>query len=265
MKKVFFVITIAMMMVVLCARQGCQAPQFTTPETTAPSTEIVDASIPETETTAPAEDTAMLKAYQRALQQISFEHIYPDGTDIGFDGGFGFIEDNHFAIFDVDGDGIDELIVSITTAPMAGQAEIVYQYDPATDSLKIQLQAFPALTYYTNGIIRADWSHNHTLSMQQWPFDLYDYDALLDSYTSNTSVYAWDKDIAETDENGNPYPQNADRDNVGTVFHITQDCIGNWVSKSDYESWLSGVLGTAEELEIPYQSMTEENIKKVAE
>lgn len=32
------------------------------------------------------ERSARMEAYQFALQQISFEHVYPDGTDTGFDG-----------------------------------------------------------------------------------------------------------------------------------------------------------------------------------
>ncbi len=263
MKKaiVIFMLIVAVMNMSACQRSSAAMLEESTLETTAAVP--TEAAAPET-IVSTADREAMLKAYQFALQQISFEHIYPDGTDIGFDGTTGFIEDNRFAIFDVDGDGMEELIVSITTAPMAGQMETIYGYDPDSEELQMKLQAFPALTYYTNGIIRANWSHNHTLSMSQWPYNLYAYDALTGIYTSNTSVYAWDKAIAETDEAGNPYPQDVDRDNAGTVFYITQNRRGNWVSKADYESWLESVMGKAEEMDIPYQPMTEENIKKVA-
>lgn len=42
------------------------------------------------------DQSAMYAAYQFVLQQIAFEHIYPDGADTGFDSASGFIEDNHF-------------------------------------------------------------------------------------------------------------------------------------------------------------------------
>ncbi len=229
------------------------------PETeTQPEAEAQTEAQPETE--AP-DSAARYAAYQFVLQQIAFEHVYPDGTDVGFDGYDGFIEDNFFALLDLTGDGADELIVQFVTAPMAGNAETVYTYNEADDTVEPLLTLFPAVTYYENGLVKADLSHNHGLAGDDyWPYELYRYQADTGTYELIAAVDMWSRSVSDVGQNGEAYPEDIDTENAGTVFIVTQNDVSETMSQSDFVAWLSALLDNAAVIEPPYQSLSEANI-----
>lgn len=122
--------------------------------------------------------------YGGILSQIIAAWQFPDGEmdTSALEIGYGEMRDNHFAVTDIDGDGREELIVSYLNASMAGMKEMIYDYDPVLGELKRELTEFPALTYYDNGIIKAEASHNHTCGIDFWPFGLYRYAPESDTY-----------------------------------------------------------------------------------
>ena len=70
-----------------------------------------------------------------------------------------------------------------TNTYMAAQAEYVFKYDPEAKKLQTEFSEFPALTFYDNGIIKAEWSHNQGLAGDNfWPYSLYQYAPETDSY-----------------------------------------------------------------------------------
>lgn len=210
--------------------------------------------------------SAMYEAYQFALQQISFEHVYPDGTDTGFDGECGFIEENHFALADINYDGIEELIVQFVTAPMERNIETVYTYNEAENAVHVVLTAFPAVAYYENGMVKEEWSYGSGLAGEEyWPYNLYQYQADKGTYELIAEVNMWSKAVELVDYKGDPYPEDVDAENAGTVFILTRNGITETVSKSDYEAWLSEVMGDAQLIQVTYQSLSEENIKAVCD
>lgn len=95
---------------------GCaQAAPTPAPETTA------------AETTAASQtgDPAALAAYRETLTQIRENSAWPDGTQIEiFEPAT--MDDEQFAICDVDGDGEPELLVSVSDTYSAGMREAVY-------------------------------------------------------------------------------------------------------------------------------------------
>ncbi len=210
-----------------------------------------------------ASNAVALEAFQFVLEQIAFEHVYPDGRDTGFDSSY-FIEENHFALYDVNQDGSNELIVQFTTAPMAGNVETIYSYDAEQGCVKEILYVFPAVQYYTNGLIKENWSHSSALSGENyWPYNLYQYRAESGEFALIAAVDMWDRASEATAYISDPYPSDVDSENAGVVFFVTQGDSTQPMSKSAYESWLSETLESASPISIPYQPMTEENIKAV--
>lgn len=102
---------------------------------------------------------------------------------------------NCFAVADVDQDGREELLVRWTTTITAGEIEAVYGYDPVSGEVKNEFVAYPMLTYYDNGVIKAGWSHNQVPPAEFWPCTFYRYDAESDSYVEFGSLRAWDDGI----------------------------------------------------------------------
>lgn len=265
---------ISAMLVALCLVPGLVGCAEKTPGSTK-NTESMETQMPtaprqteETgqETIGSTDPKKCREAYQFALQQIAFEHIYPDGTDTGFDGDSGFIEDNHFALTDINRDGQEELIVQFVTAPMAGNIETVYAYREEDDTMEPLLRVFPAVTYYDNGVVKAEWSHGSALAGEDyWPYDLYRYRQETGTYVLMAQVDMWSREMGAVDAQGNPYPEDVDKEHSGTVFLLTRDGARETVSREAYAEWLEGVTGNAGVLTVPYQGLTEENIRAMGE
>lgn len=209
--------------------------------------------------------------YGGILSRIIAAWQLPDGEldTSSLNDGFGKMADNHFAVTDIDGDGREELIVRYTNACLAGMMEIIYDYDPASGALKRELTVWPALTYYDNGIIKAEASHNHSRG-EFWPFALYQYQADTDAYLQIGYVSSWDKEIATEWEDDKPFPDELDTDGDGTLFQICKE--GEEVSfayedfkynQADVDEWFGGYIAgaptDAKEISIDYQSMEYES------
>lgn len=209
--------------------------------------------------------------YGGVLSQITAGWQLPDGEmDLStLNDGFGKMSDNRFAVTDIDGDGREELIVQYTNASMAGMFERIYDYDPGSGELKCEFLNFPALTYYSNGIIKAEWSHNQGRG-EAWPYTVYRYDPESDSYVEVGSVDSWDKALSETWYEGQPFPDELDTDGDGTLFTIweageEEDPYAYEkikYNRADVDEWLGGYLAgapeDAKEVFIDYQPLEHE-------
>ncbi|MEA4813539.1 MAG: hypothetical protein VB112_01345 [Oscillospiraceae bacterium] len=207
----------------------------------------------------------MYNAYSDALENLTKNNILPDGTDAAELSGD--MAQNKFALYDVDNDGKEELILMYTNTYMAGEAGYVFAYDSETKKLKTELSEFPMLTFYDNGIIKAGWSHNQGLAGDNfWPYSLYQYVPETDSYELVGMVDAWDKSFSGTDYQNNSFPSDIDKSGTGFVYYIMED--GKYdtthpVDASEYNAWVSTYIGNASEIEIQYMDLTEENILQI--
>lgn len=205
---------------------------------------------------------AMKEAYQSILKGIYYDHTFPDGQACDWDDTQDMSQ-NQFAVYDIDQDGKDELILSYTTGSMAGMAELIYDFDNNTKTANEELREFPALTFYDNGIIQADWSHNQGLAGDFWPYTLYQYDSETDRYVNVAMVDAWDRSLSETNSDGTSFPAESDADGDGIVYYIMKDgvyALENPVDGAAYEQWRDSYTGTAQAVEVPFLNLTEENI-----
>lgn len=162
-----------------------------------------------------------------------------------------------------------ELIYQNDDSTMAGMMTSIFRFDPHTGNLYLELAGFSAMTFYDNGVIRVEASHNHGLSAQDdfWPFTLYQYDSGSDGYLMIGAVDAWDKSLFPEDFQGVPFPDGADQDGDGVVYLITyssQEVATTPLDGPDYEKWLNDYVAGAAQLELPWQAMTLENIQAVA-
>lgn len=281
MKKRVIFLPVMLLLLTLC---GCgRQPDATVPTTavttaapvtTVPSTEpepTVQATEPVIYVPAPAVDPDMTtrEAFQFALQQLSFEHLFPDGTEAPFVADYGFIEDNKFAIFDADSDGREELLMAFTTTYAAAGQIRIYGYDPESGSLHLELLDVPYLTVYTGGLIRVDASHNHTYAGDTlWPHQLYRWDPETDVYEPAVYVDAWERAFGETHVDGTPYPDELDPDHTGAVYLLYTPTWGEkreMLSKGDFDRWQLDFLDGAQPMAVPYQNLTEQNIAAVTE
>ncbi len=214
---------------------------------------------------ADSEKATTLKKYKSILEDVYYKHIFPDGQACDWNEGTD-LSQNMYSIYDIDHDNKEELILVYSTASMAGMVEIIYGYHEDTKTTSEELRIFPNATHYDNGIIKAGWSHNQGMAGEFWPYTLYQYDQQSDQYVSVGMVDAWDRTVSETNYDNEEFPSDCDADEDGIVYYIMQD--GNYELKDpadgpEYQEWITSYIESAKELEIPFSSMTEDNITKI--
>lgn len=209
-------------------------------------------------------EAGRLEAYQRILMDICRNQKFPFGRELGYDGYP--MSDNKFSLCDIDKDGNVELLLVYITTSMAGNVEIIYDYDETTGNVREEFAEFPSVTHFDNGILKADWSHNPGLSGRSWPYTLYQYNLENDVYEAVAMIEAWDKDMADKDYEGNLFPDDIDKDGDGLVYYIMNPDkyeLTDPVDFYEYEKWLESYCREEEIIKIPYQALTEENISKL--
>ncbi len=269
MKKILSLILSMVLCVALTACNSNQAVNAAansepSPLPALPTTTPVTATAKPEEQDQPDPADGTYPAYAAALETLLQRHLLPDGTDAGEQ--FGDITENQFAVYDVDRDGKDELILLYSTTATAGMAGYIFSYEKETGALQTQLQEFPSLTFYENGFVKAGWSHNQGLAGNFWPYSLYQYDANSDRYTLVGMVDAWDKSFSETDYQNRPFPSDIDKSGTGVVYYIMEDGqydTTNPVDASAYDAWVDAHSGGASEMQIQYRNLTEENISQI--
>lgn len=199
--------------------------------------------------------------YKMALYDFVNNYTFPDGSDCAYDKSFGEMSDNTFAIKDVDNDGSAELIINYITAPVSGQVMNVYDYDEDSGSISLELMEVPQAEFYSNGLVKAMWSHNQGLAGDSfWPYNLYKYNEERRSYELVASVDAWDANYADKDFNGNSFPKDIDTENSGIVYYVTENGTENIISKKDYDNWYDSYFSGVESIDVSYVNLTDENI-----
>lgn len=205
-------------------------------------------------------------AYYSVVETLYKTYTLPDGTNLGYDE-VSDLSWNQFAICDIDQDGEEELLIIWTSTYSAGMAGIVYGYDSASGSVKTELLEYPSLTFYNNGVVEAGLSHNQGLAGEIdgfWPYTLYRYDKDSDIYAVAAEVDAWNKAYYEKDYNDSPFPDDMDRDGDGILYKITTGGNEELMDLDAYKEWRNSFIGEAKKVEIPFEKMTEESIRKQA-
>lgn len=175
------------------------------------------------------------------------------------------IENQGFAVADLDGDGEEELVVEIHDTFSAGMVLMVYNWDKETRTVRNTLSIFPYARFFANGNVQAFWSHNQGLAGDSlWPYTWITYDKEQDTYAAAADVDAWDRSYAETDYEGNPFPEEIDKDGAGVVYMIFDGEEQTNLSRSDFLAWETPLLTGSPELHLPWQKLTLENIAMVA-
>ncbi len=252
--------------VVLGMLQGltaCSAPENTEDSFPA-ATSSPDTKTPDSPYGSPVDfdRNGLSAAFADAIEAYCQTGRFPDG-DEPLEVPSGRID---YAVFDVDGDGREELFLKYEQTAMAYMVELIYDYDAESQTFRQQFAEFPALTFYDNGVILAGWSHNQGLSGEKlWPYTLYQYQPDTDSYACVASVDGWSREVAEHSSDWGDFPADIDADENGFVYFILTD---NWswsnygqtVDDAEYQAWISPYLQDANELEIPYQSLEIETI-----
>lgn len=203
-------------------------------------------------------------AYAALLEDLLLYRIFPDGSPYEpFDD-----TPDQFALADVNGDGAEELLLSASNSYMAGMRFYVLAFDEEAGKLREEMNEWPALSFYGNGIAKADASHNQGRAGDAlWPYTLYRYDSEMKRYRPIAMVDAWDKQFGETYLEV-PFPSEADTSGTGVVYYVMDPdnyVLENPMDITEYESWCEEQFGSEPPIHIPWTSLTKEAIQKIRE
>lgn len=220
------------------------------------------------------EEEARRLAYGEVLWSAYLEGVLPDGTELERPTLLGPAEGNEFALCDVDSDGEEELLLYWTNASMAGMQGLVFGWRDG--AVYRELSEFPGLTFYDNGAVQADWSHNQGWAGRIWPYTVYRFEPETGTYAEVGAMDAWDRACTDEDHPGR-FPHEIDADGDGLIYYLLS---GDWtldthtdpdgsvyytwavepVDGDAYELWRDAYFDIDSAIKVPFQELTEENI-----
>ncbi|SER95822.1 hypothetical protein [Lachnobacterium bovis] len=173
------------------------------------------------------------------------------------------IENNQYAIYDVDKDGQDELIILFTTADNDFVQGKIYGYDSKKSEIVEKLDCYPSVHVYDNGIVIDDVTVALNRSADRlWPYGIWKYDASQNKYVNHGYLSQIFADDSETEsEELDPFPTDKDKDKDDTLYVLKkQNEETKFMDKADYEEFRDGFLKNAKEVKIDYKNLTLKNI-----
>ena len=172
--------------------------------------------------------------------------------------------ENRFGAYDVDGDGREELLLSLYTTIVAGQGTYVLDYRADTDTLLLQSPDRFGLepSFYENGAVCSPWSHNQGWGGRFWPYSVYQYDPGSDSYSYAGSADAWDREISDQNADFPAFPEELDVSGSGFLYYLDGD--DTPVDEAVYLQWLEGHTGGSDPLPVQWFALTEQNIARLS-
>ena len=134
----------------------------------------------------PLEASAAMSSDAVSWYRSKLYHLH----DHFYDGGMGPLDErsSKFALIDIDGDGVDELIARLFGAGMVSAAGRIYCYDKAKSTISECEIGHYISGVYKNGYIKVDASHNHSPGDTIWPYSVYRYDTATKTTTTNSTT-----------------------------------------------------------------------------
>ncbi len=223
------------------------APEVSS-ETTTTETSSVPANAPQT--------------YHTVLESImKFHYFGEENFEFSYESD---MEENEFAIYDIDLDGTEELIIRWSNGTMGSIKGIIYGKD-SNGNIYPKLLTTPYLRFYANGVIEADMA-NSTLNEDFWTYTLYQYDSSSGTYQETAFVDSWSKKFADVNlDTGEPFPDYVDVSQTGIVYYVrpSGSATSDPMDVTQYENWHSSYISPNSEINLPFRKFTEANILEV--
>ncbi len=203
--------------------------------------------------------------YVNAVKDLLNKNVLPDGDDFENYAPL-ILENNHYAVFDIDNDNKDELLIDISDSCTAGMVLYIYDYDESKNRFTSENWLFPTDCHiYDNGIITTAVGHSGGVSDDEnWPYKIFFYNPIIDQYQLYAEVEPWVDSFSHIrpswgDEECEVFPTEVDTDKCGIVYGITIGENGDkkYFSQSDYLLCYDAIFDGANELEINWIPFSE--------
>jgi hypothetical protein len=149
---------------------------------------------------------------------------------------------------------------------MVAKMGYVCGFDEKAKKLTVLLDCQPFWEFYDNGCVKIDISHNQGLAGRFWPYSVVKYNKKTGTYEDFGSADAWDKEQAENNYEGDPFPDKVDKTGDGMVYYIYDDNDKSLdgsepVDTPVYEKWEAKWKGNAKLVEPNWVSADDKGLK----
>ena len=217
----------------------------------------------ESEVFANPADTPLYQAYYTLLYMVKEYQFLPEDygrLEIGCDED---ISESEFSLYDVDGDGTDELLLCWRCGGFDENALYAFEYDTENDKWNLELQTETDTTFFDNGIVQERYYDDEGYQYSVPAYRIYRYDEESDLYSPEGSVDSMDR--AECERRGGPdvFPYDQDLDDDGIVIMIDHDGYDEEALYQDeeYREFYNEIFGGASNYEIVWYHLTSEDLE----
>lgn len=215
------------------------------------------------------ERTDARETYAALLRDLLNSGVLPDGTPAEEDPDY-----DTFAVWDVDGDDREELILLHISGITAGMTGYVIDFDEGYTGggapIHIQMSDYPMFTFYSGGYMTAGASHNQGYAAEVlWPYALYRHTEG-DGYTRIATVDAWDPDRWPDAFGPESEAWQVHQRSGGAVYFVSYTYAADLpddrrslvLDREGYDAWLEE-LGLGEAVGFDQLPLTEANIAAI--
>ena len=172
------------------------------------------------------------------------------------------IEDDKFAIVDINQDGINELIVSFVEACGIYPHTGIWTFDSSSKSIIECANIGETYEYFSNGVIKIPLNSYYFYGKTISPYNLVKYDEISKKYISFAEVSCADSEI---DTSEKFYSTEKDLDNDGVIYYFKVDGEeAKPLTLEEYSELVKKYVPEEKKIEIEWYKLTNENINKFA-
>lgn len=195
--------------------------------------------------------------YTLSIINLLENGFLPDGSKANFDDEtLSKLDSNHYAVSDINCDGTDELILSMTETVTANQCMYIYALDSEDSFKKIASSSPIDAKFYENGTYTVKWVNSTGKHDEEhWPIDIYTFNKETNKFEVYGSVETWQKSIAPVDPTSQePFPDEFDTDGNDILYKIGygDNFAAPYCSQSELDSFYDEILGDSNELSITW-------------
>ena len=168
------------------------------------------------------------------------------------------IEEDQFAIADIDQDGKEELVIRFTNTHYGlNMYTGIWELNDA-GTVEPQQNVNESCDFYRNGMMVEYASHNHTYGFTVWPSEIYQFDAATGQYQPFASISSAD---AEMDTEGIQYSAEKDTDGDGILYFFVMEGQAEIpLTEVEYRNYCDQYIPESEKIELDWKNLSQANI-----
>ena len=148
--------------------------------------------------------------------------------------------DNYIAIYDINGDTLNELFIRIGGTNNSDSADYIFSYN-SSGYFELLFDYYIGLEYYSNGVIYANVPHSQfTYDDGFWPYELYSYDQSQKKIVKIASIEELDINICP--EYKYLFPNEYDIDNDNILYFVFFNDRLQYKDYKDYQLWKESII-----------------------